>query len=259
MTTPEPRLRRLAKWLPGARALARLARRLLSPDHREIHRLQRDERGRLLQPFPTTSDDRYPRLFDALAERLAAVAQPRILSFGCASGEELRALRRRIPQARIVGIDLNRRAIAAAQAADPNPLSEYRCDGAPRADDRFDAVLALAVFRHGELALHRPPDCSAILPFARFAEGLEQLDRVLEPGGWLLLYNQHFRLADTALAASYDADPLRAEPGNGQLRGLTLLYGPDDQRIEGACETAVLFRKRGRADPGGSDSAAPGL
>ena len=233
------RLRTMLKRLPGARASANWLRRLLVPHHREIHRLRSAEAARLLQPFPTTSEDRYPELFDALAARLAGVAQPRILSFGCSSGEEVRALRMRMPQARIVGIDLNRLMIAKARAADPAHAGDYRCDGAPQPGECFDAVLALAVFRHGELEAQRPDSCTAILPFARFEQGLALLDAHLVPGGWLALYNQHFRLADTALAASYVADPLRLtghEP-------LTLLYGPDDRRIDGACEVSALFRK----------------
>ena len=41
---------------------------------------------------------------DALAERLAGLPEPRILSFGCSSEVEVRALRSRLPQARITGI-----------------------------------------------------------------------------------------------------------------------------------------------------------
>lgn len=233
-------LRRQLKRLPGARMAAGWLRWLLRPDYREIHRLRRTEGARLLQPFPTTAEERYPEVFDALARLLAPVGAPRILSFGCSSGEEVPALRRRMPGARIVGLDLNRRMIARARAADPHPHSDYRCDGAPRPGETFDAVLAMAVFRHGELELHRPDDCGRILPFARFADGLEMLDRHLAAGGWLALYNQQFRLADSPLAPRYDTDPLRMPPA----AALRLLYGPDDRRITDASETAVLFRKR---------------
>lgn len=234
------RLRSTARRLPGARALVRLLRRLLLPHHREIHRLKRDEANRLFQPYPTTAEERYPPLFDRLAACLSDLSEPRILSFGCSTGEEVRALRRRLPNARIVGIDLNRRAIARARAADPGALSEYRCDGAPRDGERFDAVLAMAVFRHGDLEYHRPDSCAKILPFARFATGLAMLDRALEPGGWLALYNQQFRLADTPLAAHYDVDPLSLAP-------LTLLYDADNRRIDDASETNALFRKLAKA------------
>ena len=97
-------VRRLARALPGGMALGRRLRRLFNPELRTNHQLIRTERGRLFQPFPDTWDERYPTLFDALAERLAGLPEPRILSFGCSSEAEVRALRSRLPQARITGI-----------------------------------------------------------------------------------------------------------------------------------------------------------
>lgn len=237
----------LRQWLgrlPGARRAAQALRWLVRPEYRELARLRRHAAGELLQPHTATAEDRYPAVFDALARLLADRPAPRILSFGCSSGAELRALRRRMADARITGLDLNRVMIARARAADPDPRSTYRCAGAPDPGECFDAVLAMAVFRHGDLELHRPANCAAVLPFARFAEGLAMLDRHLTVGGWLALYNQQFRLADTPLAGRYAADPLRM----GDDQALVLLYGPDDCRIDGAREQAVLFRKLADAE-----------
>ncbi|MBK9011496.1 class I SAM-dependent methyltransferase [Novosphingobium sp.] len=232
-------LRMAARLVPGGMALGRWLRRTVDPDLREIARLRHAEAGQLFQPFPDTSEDRYPTLFDALAERLADLEAPRLLSFGCSSGAEVRALRRRLPLARITGIDLNRRALGKARAADRDPRSVYRQAAAPDPGERFDAVLAMAVFRHGELEARRPASCSTVLPFARFAEGIAALDEVLEPGGWLAIGNAHFRFADTPAAANYEADPLRIADAPPQA----LLYGPDDRQLAGVTEPAVLFRK----------------
>lgn len=232
-------LRRIARAFPGGMAAGRWLHRQLSPELRALERLRREHPGVLFQPYGTTSEDRYPRLFDALAERLAHLPAPRILSFGCSTGEEVRALRARLPNARITGIDLNPRSLAIARKKDGNPLSQYRLAGRPEDDDRFDAVLAMAVFRHGVLEAERPMDCSAVLPFARFAEGVAMLDARLDPGGWLALYNSHFRFADTPTAAGYADDPLRM---TGQ-RPRDLLYGPGDQRLVGVTDDTVLFRK----------------
>lgn len=232
-------LRAAARAVPGGMALGRWLRRMADPQLREIARLRRAEAGRLFQPFPDTCEDRYPALFDALAQRLAHLESPRLLSFGCSSGAEVRALRRRMPLARITGLDLNRRALDQAHAADSDPASTYRLAAAPDPDERFDAILAMAVFRHGELEANRPPSCTGILPFARFAEGVAALDKVLERGGWLAIGNAHFRFVDTAAAAGYAADPLQA----GDAPPQDLLYGPDDRRLEGVGEPAVLFRK----------------
>lgn len=232
-----PRVRRLVRMVPGGWALGNLLRQLASPSRREIARLQEAEAERLFQPFPVTFEERYPDLFDALALRLGGLAQPRILSFGCSSGEEVRALSRRLPNARIVGLDLNRRAIASARKADPK--GDYRVGSAPEAGERFDAVLAMAVFRHGTLAAERPDSCASILPFSRFAAGIAALDACIEPGGWLGIYHAQFRFCDTATFAHYEADPLTMADFDPQ----PLLYGPDDGRLDGVSEARVLFQK----------------
>jgi hypothetical protein len=191
----------------------------------------------LFQPFPTTRTNRYPALFDALAERLAPLETPRILSFGCASGEEVRALRMRFPHARITGIDANARAIARARAADGNPRSAYRHGATVPPTDQYDAILALAVFRHGELEELRPDDCAQVMPFARFDAGLTMLDACLAPGGYLAIANSHFRFRDASVSAGYTVDPLPAEfPAR-------LCYGPDDRMIDSEPYAETLFRK----------------
>lgn len=220
-------------------AAGRWLRRQFSPELRALERLRHQHDGVLFQPYGTTSEDRYPQLFDALAQRLAHFPAPRILSFGCSTGEEVRALRTRLPNARVTGIDLNPRSLAIARRNDRHPLSDYREASAPLPDDRFDAVLAMAVFRHGVLEAERPEDCSAVLPFARFAEGVAMLDASLEPGGWLALYNSHFRFVDTPTAEGYACDWLRMT----DHRPLDLLYGPDNRRLAGMTDDAVLFRK----------------
>jgi len=230
------RLRRVPGLLPVWRAV-RIA---IDADHRAIERLRRTRPDSLLQPWPTTSQDRYPVLFDAIADALSARMVPRVLCFGCASGEEVRALRARLPHAEIVGVDINPRAIARARRSDRVPGVHYIVNDSPPPGQRFDAVLAMAVFRHGALG-ERPASCADILPFRRFEEGLARLDAALRPGGLLAIGNAHFRLADTRLSASYEAIlRLRDDPPPQNI-----LYGRDDRLIEGACEDAVLFRKLG--------------
>lgn len=244
-STPPPleRLRRIARRVPGAMALGRGLRRLADPDLRTIERLRRNRGDTLFQPFPTTSEDRYPELFAALAERLAAIGRPRILSFGCADGSEVRSLRRWFPDAEITGIDINPRAIGHARRLlerAPDPAVRFICaaDAGAEPAGSYDAVLAMAVFRHGELERDVPESCAAILPFSRFAAGVAMLDRVLRPGGWLALWNAHYRFADTMTAQGYDAETLPFAEAEPQV----LLYGPDDRRLD-ADYAYVLFRK----------------
>ncbi len=193
--------RRLVRAVPGGMVLGRWLRRTIDPELSTIHQLVRTKQGRLFQPFPDTCEERYPALFDALAEPLAGLPRPRILSFGCSSGAEVRALRLRLPQAQITGIDLNPRALEA----------------------------------------EKPEDCSSTLPFARFEQGIAALDGCLVPGGWLAIYNSHFRFTDTAAAANYSAAPVALN----DTQPPEVLYGPDNRRLPASELLPGLFRKHG--------------
>ena len=153
-----------------------------------------------------TLEDRYPGLFDE-ARKLAPGAG-RILSFGCSTGEELSALRRRFPQAEIIGAEINahsrriaRRRIAADSKAKVIPPREV--DGA------FDLVFALAVFqrqphRADEIGVQ---DLTYIYPFERFDSTLCSLVDRLRPGGLLFVVNAQYRVEDCSLASNLERVP----------------------------------------------------
>lgn len=66
------------------------------------------------------------------------------------------------------------------------------------------------------------------------------LDAALEPGGWLAVFNAHFRMADTPTAAAYEADPFRMTDHAAP----DVIWGADNRRINHAPYGDVLFRKR---------------
>jgi len=198
--------------------------------------------GGLMQPATVTSPERHPELFDRVGELLADTASPAILSFGCSTGEELFSLAQRFPFATIRGIDINPACIRTARrtlAASPDPrLSFVRADSAqdePPAS--YDAIFALSVLRHGRLDAEQPDDCSAILPFSRFAAAVTALDACLKPGGVLTIWGSHFRFADLPLAAGYDVIHSRAAPS-----GLPV-YGPDNRRFAQPGSENIILRK----------------
>lgn len=228
-----------ARRVPGARALYR---RWSSGDLVALERsMAAGSALAPMQPWTTTAEDRYPELFDRLAGELAAKADARVLSFGCAGGEEVRALRRRMPAATIVGVDVNPRALSRARRKDRHHRSCYLIGDRPPPGAPFDAILALAVFRHGTLERQRLTSCADLLPFAQAAATFAALDAALRPGGLLAFGNAHFRLADLpggehyALVATFDEELARSQP----------LFGPDDRLIDGASAAGGLFRKRG--------------
>lgn len=237
--------KRLAGSLPLAVRAYRWLREMADP-HRRALRIARETQGdQLMQWSSATFADRYPEYFTALQQELANVGRPRILSFGCSTGEEVFTLRRYFPDAELTGIDINAHSIALANAALARRADQtgitFRCAGS--LDDEpsahYDAICAMAVLRHGELTRLRPASCEAYLPFEKVERAVAGLIRCLKPGGLLMVSNCNYRVIDMACASGLTivfSDPL----------GLTQpepLYGPDNLKRDSPVNCEVIFRK----------------
>lgn len=105
----------------------------------------------------------------------------RILDLGCGTGQITRRLARRYPQARIVGVDILEENLARARAdnmALEGRVHYERGDAFALAFD--DAAFDLVVCRH----------LSQAVP--GFEQVLEEITRVLRPGGWLHLLSEDY-------------------------------------------------------------------
>ena len=222
--------------------LARFLRIAASPLGRGRWRARR--RGaQLFQPFTTTRLDRHPALFASVAVRLAGHAAPRLLSFGCSTGEEAFTLADRLPRAIVDAIDVNPACIARARrTATRNQLKRLRfaCADTPGAfvADPYDAVFCLSVLRHGDLEARRPERCTELLSFARFETAVVALDRCVRPGGLLILWGCNFRFTDTAVATRY-----RWVPSPGVKPHVGPFYGADDRLLPCDSYAAFVFVK----------------
>jgi SAM-dependent methyltransferase len=238
-------LLRIAARIPLLLPLWRALRDRFSPHHRTLRQIAAHQPDLLLQPSNLSRQDRYPGIFAALARQLEGLAEPRIVSFGCATGDEVFTLHKLFPAARITGIDINPRNIAAAQKRlarmGASEGIRFVCagsaDGEP--DDGFDAVLALAVLRHGDLQAQLPDSCAAILPFDQVERAVAGLVRCVRPGGYLAIWNCHFRLCDMASAAIFET--VWSDPRGAQAN--SPLYGPDNRRLAEPGYADALFRK----------------
>lgn len=182
-----------------------------------------------------TEPERYPELFDLTAKLKPDAA--RILSFGCSTGEELEAIRKRFPDAAIVGAEINPRSrrIARRRVKGHARISV----GGPRAvTGRFDLIFALAVL---QVQPHRVAeagieDLSPIYPFDRFDDQLMRLVVMLAPGALLCVYNAHYRVEDSSAAkllAAVEDSPALERP----------IFGRDGRRLAPDAVGRSLFRK----------------
>ena len=235
--------RRQLRAIAPLRLIVRLVRDWATPSGRALRVLQRDHGDWLLQPSPTTKRNRHPDFFAYVRQQLEPLSSPSILSYGCSTGEEALSLADYLPQARLDAVDINPRSIAVARAAgarEGKAQIRFICAPEPPLDaiGAYDAIFCLSVLRHGLLDAEEPQDCSAILPFSRFADVVAALDRCLKPGGLLVLWGCNFRFDDTATAAHYR---LRTDASRKPQGGV--FYGPDNQRLTISTYNRFVFEK----------------
>jgi SAM-dependent methyltransferase len=210
------------RLVPTGEGRARLWTRIVHRD--EIH-----------QATPFTQEDRYPELFD-LTATLAPGAQ-RILSFGCSTGEELEAIRRRFLSAEIVGAEINPRARRIAGRRS-NGDARTRVIQPKLIDGTFDVIFALAVFQREPHKIEETEtnDISSHYPFDRFDAAVADLVQRLRPGGLLCVSNSQYRVEDSS--AYRELMPMKRSPAaNGSF------FGRDGRRLA-AVSARTIFRKR---------------
>lgn len=245
MTPTGRNARRLLRIIPGGRRAALWLRDHIDPQARSVARLAAAAPDGLFQPLAETSANRYPAIFACVANALANCPAPRILSYGCSTGEEAFSLATLMPQAQVTGIDINPHNIAVARrraAAITGNAPHFICAGTPEilTNATFDAIFCMAVTRHATLEAEQPLDCSPWLRFDRFDALMQQFNRLLVPGGILAIWNSHFRFGDSSVAGAYAPIFRRAiDPYNPPL-----YYGVDNRRVDGQPPyTAAVFRK----------------
>ena len=236
-----------AKAIPGALYLWRTLRSIIHPHERAVRRAQMLSPGLLLQPSHFTSVDRYPWLFKFFGEKLSKREAPRILCYGCATGEELFSLSAYLPNAELVGIDINPRNIDICNRKlvkrGATSAMQFHCAGSPadEAANSYDAILCLAVLRHGALQDRVPDNCAPWIEFTAVDQIVSELARCLKPGGYLAIWHSHFRFDDMTVALQFETVLANNRGG----RTITPFYGPDNRRLVDADYRDAVFQKLG--------------
>jgi hypothetical protein len=199
----------------------------------------------LFQPDNFTLPDRYPHLFQLVAQEIGDGPDKRILSFGCSTGEEVFALRRYFPTAQIRGIDINRHNIAICNrklARRPDPAISFGIAGSAAGEETgtYDAVFCMAVFRHGALGDRLRERCDDLIRFEDFDTATGDLARSLRCGGLLFIENSHFRFCDTQAYADFEIVG-EARQDHGEADGP--VYDRNNRLIAGVTWRDVAFRK----------------
>jgi len=192
-------------------------------------------RAEVHQTSSYTEEDRYPQLFDKAAE--VCPHPRRVLSFGCSTGEELLALRKRFPSAQIVGVDINgrsRRIAIRRTKSDPlmSVVSPNELAGS------FDIIFALAVLQREPVKNEEVSrsDLSELYPFSRFNGTVSRLAALLRPEGILCVAKSHYRVEDSSAAPEL-------ELVNDAPVEQRHYYGPDSKLV-GTETPGSMFRKK---------------
>lgn len=200
--------------------------------------------SRVHQDVSLSFYDRYPRLFAAARALLAQRPGPRILSYGCAAGEEVTSLRGYFPDAMLVGAEINPALLRACRKLPPDPQRVFIASRQDiiAAHGPYDAIFAMAVFtrRPHEVDARNLRDISAHYPFALFAADLRFLASQLAPGGLLIVEHAQYMVEDAVRGL-----PLAPVPEVGDWLAKGPRFDPHGIRIEPQPRISRIFRRDG--------------
>jgi hypothetical protein len=157
----------------------------------------------------STFTNRYPELFAICKEFFKKRENVKILSFGCSTGEEVYSIHSYLPEAIIIGADINPYNLRQCRKSKPHKnisfmhslSEEYRQSG------DFDAIFCLAVLLN--VKNRKETNIATKFTFQQFEKQLSELDEKLKSGGLLFIDRTDFNFMETAISGKYS--PLEAE------------------------------------------------
>ena len=147
----------------------------------------------------TTGLNRYPELFSEVRKLRSIFSQePSVLSFGCSTGEECFSIKEYFPDAKILGLDINRSNLRKAKSKNKYQDVVFRFSSREliAKNGPYDMVFALSVLCRWEDTKNLE-SCASVYPFTKYSETVRMLCLHLKPGGLLIIYNSNFRFEET--------------------------------------------------------------
>lgn len=202
------RLRSIGPLAAVYRALRAPLRFCLSAEYRAIVSLRLFRSADVHQTTVLTGMDRYPQIFPVCRDYFAGRTDLRILSYGCATGEEVLTLRRYFSSGLIVGAEINPHSLSVARsrAVDDRMVFVESDPALIRQHGPYDAIFCMAVLQRTPMRVAEAGirDLRGIYPFDKYDAKVTELDSWLKKGGLLVVHNSQYSLADASVGSKYE-------------------------------------------------------
>jgi hypothetical protein len=150
-----------------------------------------------------TCENRYPALFAICRDYFKNRQNVKILSFGCSTGEEVYSINSYLPQATIIGTDINPYNLRQCKKkkAKKNIRFIHTLSEEYQYSKNFDAIFCMAVLQH--IKNREEVNVATKFTFQQFEKQLIALDEKLKVGGLLFIDKTDFDFAQTAIYGRY--------------------------------------------------------
>ncbi len=187
----------------------------------------------------TTNMNRYPIIFN-MVKSLINRPYPRILSFGCSTGEECFSLREYFLESNILGADINIKNLnkARMQNTDSKIIFILSNHNELKKYGPYDIIFVMSVLCRWEDTKY-VDDCKDIYPFSKFNDSINHLVNALNKDGLMVVYNSNFKVEDSSAATQLT--PLDIESITES--GFVHKFDSNNNKIEGI-HNKVIYKKK---------------
>jgi hypothetical protein len=182
------------------------------------------------QKSVVSSSGRHEFIFKDMAKALKflKIGNPRILSFGCSGGFEPIDIKRHVPEATVLGCDVDAAILEeAGERCKPHDIEIFASTPqAIRERAPFDVFVMLNVLTRYP-RIRGVDDISKIYPFEQFEKTLGQVAAAVSRGGFVVLYNSCYLFEQSKVASNF----LPMKKSHGKPNGWTDKYDKSGKRV----------------------------